>query len=87
MFKKKEEKGFINYEIVEKVMVDVGNVFKHYELDINERKFCIDQILLRIRKEEQKTQASDLIGNMPFGSIFKKAKKEIKKADGEEEVE
>jgi len=77
-------KGIINYENVEKVISDVEEIFQMYSLDINERKFCIDQVLLRIRKEEQKTQASDLIGNMPFGSFFKKAKKEIRKEDGED---
>jgi len=69
-----KNKGFINYGGVEKVILDIEDVFAKYGLDPNEKGFVINQITARINKAEQARQANELAGNMNLGSIMKMAK-------------
>ena len=85
MKNKKQDKGFINYGGVEKVILDIEDVFAKYGLDPNEKGFVINQITARINKAEQARQANELAGNMNLGSIMKMAKGALFKKDEEKE--
>lgn len=73
----------VNFENLNQVIVELEEILGEY--NVIEQDLIIKHLIERINNRKKKMQASDLIGNISFGSLFKRAKKEIHKGDDENE--
>lgn len=75
--------GFVNYEKVENIIKEVENIMKGHELDVEEKKFVLGQIVLRIKKGQEKQRMSDLVSGGLSGGLLKGMMKKLHKGDEE----
>ena len=77
----------INYDRLDRLVKSFEEWKENQELDIDEEKLLMDILKDRRETKLMKLRTDDYLGNFNnslFGSIFKKAKKESEKEEGDE---
>ena len=73
----------VNFENLNQVIVELEEILNEY--NVIEQDLVVKHLIERMNNKKRKLQASDIIGNISFGSLFKRAKKETNKGDDENE--
>ena len=71
----------INYGKVETVIRDFESLAAKHNLDLDEQKFIFAILEDRRIQKITKMRTDDALGNIPFGFLLGKAKKEIQKEE------
>ena len=77
--------GLIMYEKLEEVINDLEGVFKKHDLDVEEQKISLGQVLLRIKKGMDKQRMSDLVTGAVGGGMIKGMLGKLRKTENDED--
>jgi len=65
------KKSLIDYSILEKVIIDIENVFKDHNCDMEGKQLVMKQLNQRLMKNVQQQRTSDLVSGFGGGMIGK----------------
>ncbi len=66
------KKGIIDYGKSEEIIVNIENIFKGYDLTLDEKLLIMRFLSDRLAKLKQKDMATDILGKIPMAGFAKK---------------
>ena len=75
--------GFIDYGKLEDGIRSIEDVFEAHGWNGDEKQFAINQIMLRLKKQNEKQKMSDMISQGMSGGLLKNMTKKLMKGDEE----
>lgn len=73
----------IDFEIMEKLINEIEELFDRENLNIVEQDLIVQQIKARLVKKVNKVKAQDVMDNVSIGGLMKRMIGEVKNKDGE----